>query len=96
MLCAKRNPKENVRLIQLLLNSNASIDVVNSKGETFYSILGHEAINNQFTSEEGNDSQNKKTNGSILKYKDRIVFFILLPLITIWLSNKLLKIINSH
>lgn len=84
MLCASNNPKENVRIIQLLLNSKADADLINNEGDTFYSIMGKEAKNNHYKSEANIQEDNIKT------YKTEVFFFLIMPLIAIWLAHRLI------
>ena len=48
ILCAKNGAKDNIRIIQKLLEINADSNVKNRKGDSFYSILSEEAEKEKF------------------------------------------------
>jgi ankyrin repeat protein len=48
ILCAKNGAKENIRIIQKLLELKADSNIKNKKGESFYSILNEEAKKENF------------------------------------------------
>jgi ankyrin repeat protein len=48
ILCALNGAKENIRIIQKLMEMNADPKLKNNKGETFYSILSDEAVKEKF------------------------------------------------
>jgi len=43
LLCVKNGAKENIRIIQKLLEMNADSNLKNRKGDSFYSLLSDEA-----------------------------------------------------
>jgi ankyrin repeat protein len=94
MVAAKKNPKENVRLIQMLIEKGGNVDDVNNEGDCFYSLLGKEAVKNGFVSGGNNDikdhedviSENKRKVG----VKDFVIFFII-PFMILLMSSKLIK-----
>jgi ankyrin repeat protein len=99
MLVALNNPDENVRLLQKLLSLNPIIEgIVNNKGQSFYSILGEDAIKNHFGGKGINiDEENKKVIKKIENNNNNISFdfqngflFFVLP-IFILIISKLVK-----
>lgn len=48
ILSVKNGAKENIRIIQKLLEMKADANIKNKKGESFYSILSHEAEKEKF------------------------------------------------
>ena len=69
MLIAKNNPKENIRLLLLLLKNNANVNNINKEGQSFYSIMGEQAIKNHFGKNDIKiDYENKKIVEKIKKY----------------------------
>ncbi len=48
ILCAKNGSKENIRIIQKLLNFKADPNIENFKNESFYSIISLEAEKENF------------------------------------------------
>ena len=99
MLVALNNPSQNVRLLQKLLSLNCIIDgIVNNKGQSFYSILGEDAIKNHFGGKGINiDEENKKVIKKIENNNNNISFdfqngflFFVLP-IFILIISKLVK-----
>ena len=56
MLVAKKNPKENVRLIKKLIDSGAKYkNIINYKCQSFFSLMGEAAIKDKFNEECGNN-----------------------------------------
>ena len=99
MLVALNNPNENVRLLQKLLSLNPIIEgIVNNKGQSFYSILGEDAIKNHFGGKGIKiDEENKKVIKKIENNNNNISFdfqngflFFVLP-IFILIISKLVK-----
>ena len=43
VLCVKNGAKENIRIIQKLLEMSADSNIKNRKGDSFYSLLSEEA-----------------------------------------------------
>ncbi len=43
ILCVKNGAKENIRIIQKLLEMNADSNIKNRKGDSFYSLMSEEA-----------------------------------------------------
>ena len=69
MLIAKNNPKENIRLLLLLLKNNANVNNINKEGQSFYSIMGEQAIKNHFGRNDIKiDYENKKIVEKIKNY----------------------------
>ena len=94
MLVALNNPNENVRLLQKLLSLNCIVDgIVNNKGQSFYSILGEDAIKNHFggndidVNEENNKVINRIKNNSRFDFMNIFIFFI----IPILIISKVIK-----
>jgi ankyrin repeat protein len=48
ILCVKNGAKENIRIIQKLLEMNAESNIKNKKGESFYGLLNDEAEKEKF------------------------------------------------
>jgi ankyrin repeat protein len=48
ILCAKNGGKENIRIIQKMLEMNADSNIKNNKEESFYSIMNDEAEKEKF------------------------------------------------
>ena len=85
MCIAMKTPKENVRLINKLLKQGTDVSIVNQEGDTFYSILGKEAIktgeiesNIDITMQRGSKSSLSMTN---------IVLFFVLPIVIAYISK---------
>ena len=94
MLVALNNPNENVRLLQKLLSLNCIVDgIVNNKWQSFYSILGEDAIKNHFggndidVNEENNKVINRIKNNSRFDFMNIFIFFI----IPILIISKVIK-----
>ena len=69
MLIAKNNPKENIRLLLLLLKYNVNVNIINKEGQSFYSIMGEQAFKNHFGKNDIKiDYENKKIVEKIKKY----------------------------
>ena len=84
MLVALNNPSQNVRLLQKLLSLNCIIEgIVNNKGQSFYSILGEDAIKNHFggkdidINEENKKVINKIKSNNGFDFMNILIFFIL-------------------
>jgi ankyrin repeat protein len=91
-LCAQNGAKENIRIIQKLLEFKADPNITNSKGENFYSLLGHEMeekfsnseiISEQFQQTERNKNNHLNNNFSKLQ---KILFYFLIPLMILIIS----------
>lgn len=48
ILCAKNGGKDNIRIIQKLLELKADPNIKNKDNETFYSVLGLEALKENY------------------------------------------------
>ena len=69
MLIAKNNPKENIRLLLLLLKYDVNVNIINKEGQSFYSIMGEQAFKNHFGKNDIKiDYENKKIVEKIKKY----------------------------
>ena len=69
MLIAKNNPKENIRLLLLLLKYDVNVNIINKEGQSFYSIMGEQAFKNHFGKNDIKiDYENKKNVEKIKKY----------------------------
>ena len=94
MVAAKKNPKENVRLIQMLIEKGGNVDDVNNEGDCFYSLLGKEAVKNGFVSSGNNDIKDHEEmiseNKGKVGVKDFVIFFII-PFMILFMSSKLIK-----
>ena len=107
MLAAKKNPKENVRLIKKLIDSGAKYkNIINYKCQSFLSLMGEAAINDKFY--ENNNIDIDKENKEALKKMEKYInqnfkgniylksffFPILIPILIFIISfiiNKILK-----
>jgi ankyrin repeat protein len=94
ILAAKNGAKENIRLIQKLLESNSDSGILNNKGQSFFSVMGEEAKKSSAIQEEeeGLINQTKHTN----KKSSQNVFYIylLMPLVILFvlkIANILMK-----
>ena len=89
MLVALNNPSQNVRLLQKLLSLNCIIDgIVNNKGQSFYSILGEDAIKNHFGGKDIDiNEENKKVINKIKSNNGfdimSILIFFIIPILII-------------
>ena len=69
MLIAKNNPKENIRLLLLLLKYDVNVNIINKEGQSFYSIMGEQAFKNHFGKNDIKiDYENKKIVEKIKNY----------------------------
>lgn len=78
--CVHTGAKENIRIIQKLLDYNADANILNNHGQSFYSLLGEEFEKQ----EEYKQSQNNKSNKSSNIYT--IFNYILVPAIILLFS----------
>ena len=77
MLVAKKNPKENVRLLKKLLESGAEYkNIINYKCQSFLSLMGEAALRDKFNEESNNkkakfinvDKENKEAKDKMEEY----------------------------
>ena len=98
MLIAKKNPKENVRLIKKLIDSGAKYkNIINYKCQSFLSLMGEAAIKEQFyefkninIEKENKDAFEKMEKYIKYNYNKKIdlkkVFFVSLPFLIFLIS----------
>jgi ankyrin repeat protein len=89
-LCAQNGAKENIRIIQKLLELKADPNIKNLKGESFYSLLGNEgeerisssgvSVGNTYL----NSDKDKKNHNNLSKLKYIFFYFLLPLLILVW------------
>lgn len=110
MLIAKKNPKENVRLIKKLLDSGAKYkNIINYKCQSFLSLMGESAIKDKYYEESDNNIEykniniNKENKDALNKMKKYIeknnnnfnyIFFILIPFLILSISFIINRITN--
>ena len=105
MLIAKKNPKENVRLIKKLIDSGAKYkNIINYKCQSFLSLMGEAAIRDKFDeyrnininkeNEEALDKMEKYIKQNINKKYNfkKFVFTIFIPFLILFISNIINKI----
>ena len=72
MLVAKKNPKENVRLIKKLIDSGAKYkNIINYKCQSFLSLMGEAAIKDKFFC--SNDININKENKNALEKMEKYI-----------------------
>jgi ankyrin repeat protein len=105
MLIAKKNPKENVRLIKKLIDSGAKYkNIINYKCQSFLSLMGEAAIRDKFD-EYRNININKENEEALNKMEKYIkqninkkynfkkfVFTIFIPFLILFMSIIINKI----
>ena len=105
MLIAKKNPKENVRLIKKLIDSGAKYkNIINYKCQSFLSLMGEAAIRDKFDeyrnininkeNEEALDKMEKYIKQNINKKYNfkKFVFTIFIPFLILFISIIINKI----
>ena len=105
MLIAKKNPKENVRLIKKLIDSGAKYkNIINYKCQSFLSLMGEAAIRDKFDeyrnininkeNEEALDKMEKYIKQNINKKYNfkKFVFTIFIPFLILFMSIIINKI----
>ena len=105
MLIAKKNPKENVRLIKKLIDSGAKYkNIINYKCQSFLSLMGEAAIRDKFD-EYRNININKENEEALNKMEkyikqninkkynfEKFVFTIFIPFLILFMSIIINKI----
>ena len=88
ILLAKNGTKDNIRIIQKLIEYKPNLDIENNNKESFYSIINDEAIRENFKFE-SELLNNKNKSIDLFKFTEIAFLYFVVPFIFLFFANKL-------